>query len=66
MERTNLFEEVEKDWIEREKRVATSQDDDDDEESDSDIDECIVKVRVNMVHISLTSFQQNTYVIWFF
>lgn len=56
MERTNLFEEVEKDWIEREKRVATSQDDDDDEESDSDIDECIVKVRVNMVHILLTSF----------
>lgn len=57
MERTNLFEEVEKDWIEREKRVATSQDDDDDEESDSDIDECIVKVRVSLADVSLISSQ---------
>lgn len=57
MERTNLFEEVEKDWIEREKRVATSQDDDDDEESDSDIDECIVKVRVSLAVVSLISSQ---------
>lgn len=59
MERTNLFEEVEKDWVEREKRVATSQDnDDDDEESDSDIDECIVKVRVSLVDVSFISFRQ--------
>lgn len=49
----HLFEEVEKDWVEREKRVDNSQDDDDDEsDSDSDIDECIVKVRDLSFHYS--------------
>ncbi|XP_046688438.1 protein Jumonji [Homalodisca vitripennis] len=65
-ERTQLFEEVEKDWIEREKRVANSQgeDEDEDSDSDSDIDECITKGR-SMPLSSFYRIARNTMSMWF-
>lgn len=59
-EREKLFDEVEQEWkkreskaLERQETLSTDNDDDEEDDSSDEIEECIVKVRLQMFILTL-------------